>query len=109
MIVNLAATEYSKVVLDHVDPSRVITPRFLTVNAKTGVPAFVAVHAKIARGAFARWLIVNRVLGRVTAATASVTDFAELGYRHDLAASTSHEPCFVCEDFEGKGLSIRLT
>jgi cytoplasmic iron level regulating protein YaaA (DUF328/UPF0246 family) len=104
VIVNLAAAEYSKVVLDHVDPTRVITPRFLTVNAKTGVPAFVAVHAKIARGAFARWLIT----GRVKATTSSVTDFAELGYRFDPSASTSHEPCFICEDFEGKGLSIRL-
>lgn len=105
VIVNLAATEYSRVVLDHVDPSRVITPRFLTLNAKTGVPAFVAVHAKIARGAFARWLILNRI----KATTASVADFAELGYRYDPSASTSHEPCFVCEDFEGKGLSIRLS
>lgn len=104
-IVNLAAAEYSKVVLDHVDPSRVITPRFLTINAKTGVPAFVAVHAKIARGAFARWLITERV----KASPAAVTDFAELGYRYDPSASTSHEPCFVCEDFEGKGLSIRLS
>jgi uncharacterized protein len=104
-IVNLAATEYAKVVLDHVDPSRVLTPRFLTVNPKTGVPAFVAVHAKIARGAFARWLITGRV--KPTAAT--LADFAELGYRCDPSASTVREPCFVCEDFEGKGLSIRLS
>ena len=105
VIVNLAAAEYSKVVLDHVDPSRVITPRFLTVNPKTGVPSFVAVHAKIARGAFARWMIT----GRVKASPTTVTDFAELGYRFDPSASTTREPCFVCEDFEGKGLSIRLS
>jgi hypothetical protein len=104
-ILNLAANEYSKVVLDHVDPTRVITPRFLTVNPKTGTPTFVAVHAKIARGAFARWLILTRT--RVT--TGSVTDFSELGYRFDPSASTPREPCFVCEDFVGKGLSIRLT
>ncbi len=104
-IVNLAANEYSKVVLDHVDPARVITPRFLTVNPKTGVPAFVAVHAKIARGAFARWMI----LGRVKATTGALADFAELGYHFDPSASTPREPCFVCEDFEGKGLSVRLT
>jgi uncharacterized protein len=104
-IVNLAATEYSKVVLDHVEPARVITPKFLTVNPKTGAPAFVAVHAKIARGAFARWLIA----GRVKATPAALTDFADLGYRYDPSASSLREPCFVCEDFEGKGLSIRLT
>jgi cytoplasmic iron level regulating protein YaaA (DUF328/UPF0246 family) len=104
-IVNLAANEYSKVVLDHVDPARVITPRFLTVNPKTGEPAFVAVHAKIARGAFARWLIV----GRVKTSTSSLQDFADLGYRYDPSTSSAREPCFVCEDFEGKGLSIRLS
>lgn len=103
-IVNLAATEYSKVVLDHVDPARVISPKFLTVNPKTGEPSFVAVHAKIARGAFARWLIV----GRIKATPAALADFAELGYRFDPSASTPREPCFVCEDFGGKGLSIRL-
>jgi cytoplasmic iron level regulating protein YaaA (DUF328/UPF0246 family) len=104
-IVNLAATEYSKVVLDHVDPARVITPKFLTVNPKTGVPGFVAVHAKIARGAFARWLIVERI----KATPAALADFADLGYRYDPAASSPREPCFVCEEFEGKGLSIRLS
>jgi cytoplasmic iron level regulating protein YaaA (DUF328/UPF0246 family) len=105
VIVNLAATEYSKVVLDHIEPARVITPRFLTVNPKTGVPAFVAVHAKIARGAFARWLIT----ARIKPTPGDMADFAELGYRFDPSASGEREPCFVCEDFEGKGLSIRLT
>jgi cytoplasmic iron level regulating protein YaaA (DUF328/UPF0246 family) len=104
-IVNLAATEYSKVVLDHVDPARVVTPRFLTVNPKTGVPSFVAVHAKIARGAFARWLLTTRA----SPTSGVLADFAELGYRFDPSASGPREPCFVCEDFEGKGLSIRLT
>jgi cytoplasmic iron level regulating protein YaaA (DUF328/UPF0246 family) len=112
-IVNLAATEYSKVVLDQVDPARVITPRFLTVNPKTGAPGFVAVHAKIARGAFARWLIVGRVKATLSsnaraAGPGELADFAELGYRYDPSASSSREPCFVCEDFEGKGMSIRL-
>jgi cytoplasmic iron level regulating protein YaaA (DUF328/UPF0246 family) len=104
-IVNLAAIEYSRVVLDHVDASRVVTPRFLTVSPKTGTPAFVAVHAKIARGAFARWLI----MGRVRPTPHTLADFAELGYRFDPSASTPREPCFVCEDFEGKGLSVRLS
>jgi cytoplasmic iron level regulating protein YaaA (DUF328/UPF0246 family) len=104
-IVNLAAAEYSKVVLDHIDADRVITPRFLTVNPKTGAPAFIAVHAKIARGAFARWLIVTRT----KATPGALADFAELGYRFDPSASTPREPCFVCEDFEGKGLSVRLS
>jgi cytoplasmic iron level regulating protein YaaA (DUF328/UPF0246 family) len=103
-IINLAANEYSKVVLDHVDAARVVTPRFLTRNEKSGKPTFVAVHAKIARGAFARWLITTRA--RDT--TDAVLGFAELGYRHDPTLSAAREPCFVCEDFEGKGLSVRL-
>ena len=37
-----------------------------------------------------------------------LADFAELVYRFDPSASTPREPCFVCDDFEGKGLSIRL-
>ena len=62
-IVNLAANEYSKAVLPHVDPDRVVTPRFLTVDPASGEPKFVVVHAKIARGAFARWLVTARVHG----------------------------------------------
>jgi cytoplasmic iron level regulating protein YaaA (DUF328/UPF0246 family) len=104
-IVNLAAGEYSKVVLEHVDARRVITPRFLTVNPKTGIPGFVAVHAKIARGAFARWLITTRIKPNSDA----LLDFAELGYRYDPATSGEREPSFVCTEFEGKGLSIRLS
>ena len=38
-----------------------VTPKFLTVDAKSGKPTFVTVHAKIARGAFARWLVTGRV------------------------------------------------
>jgi cytoplasmic iron level regulating protein YaaA (DUF328/UPF0246 family) len=104
-IVNLAAGEYSKAVLDHVDPRRVITPRFLTVNPKTGAATFVAVHAKIARGSFARWLITSRVKPNAEA----LQGFADLGYRYDPVTSGEREPSFVCEDFEGKGLSIRLS
>jgi cytoplasmic iron level regulating protein YaaA (DUF328/UPF0246 family) len=99
-IVNLAANEYSRAVLPAVDPTRVVTPKFLTKTS--GTPRFVAVHAKIARGAFARWLVVHR--GRP-----ELTDFAELGYRIDPALSTPREPCFVCAEFGGKGLSVRLT
>lgn len=102
-IVNLAAVEYSRVVTRYVNPERIVTPRFLTVNPKTGEPGFVVVHAKIARGAFARWLITRRVRD-----IADLPQFAELGYRFDESLSASAEPAFVAESFEGKGLSIRL-
>ena len=101
-IVNLAANEYSKVGLPFGDAARVVTPRFFTVDPASGEPRFVAVHAKIARGAFARWLVTS-------GGTASLTDFADLGYRLDPARGTDREPCFVCAEFAGKGLSVRLT
>jgi cytoplasmic iron level regulating protein YaaA (DUF328/UPF0246 family) len=104
-IVNLAAAEYSKVVLPFVDPERVVAPRFLTVDAKSGEPKFVTVHAKIARGAFARWLITSRAGG----AAGDLLGFDDLGYSYNPSRSTPREPAFVCEEFAGKGLSVRLT
>jgi cytoplasmic iron level regulating protein YaaA (DUF328/UPF0246 family) len=102
-IVNLAAGEYSRTVLPYVDAARVVTPRFLTVDQASGVAKFVVVHAKIARGAFARWLVTGRVKD------GAIREFAEIGYRYDEALSTPAEPAFVCEEFGGKGLSVRLT
>jgi len=100
-IVNLAAAEYSRTVTRHVDPERVVTPKFLTVDPASGRPKFVVVHAKIARGAFARWLVAGR--GR------DLTAFDEIGYAFDEAQSSAREPVFVCREFGGKGLSVRLT
>lgn len=102
-ILNLAAVEYSKTVTPYVAVERIITPRFLTVDAKTGEPTFVVVHAKIARGAFARWAIQQRISD-----PAQLSRFAEIGYQYDGAASTLAEPVFVCTEFGGKGLSMRL-
>lgn len=100
-IVNLAAVEYSKTVTKYVAAERVVTPKFLTVDAKTGQPKFVVVHAKIARGAFARWLITRR--------TGDLTAFDDIGYAYDATRSSDREPVFVCAGFGGKGLSVRLT
>jgi uncharacterized protein len=104
-IVNLAANEYSKVVVPHVDADRVITPKFLTVDPVSKQPKFVVVHAKIARGSFARWLLTRRIKDAETA----ICGFSDIGYRYDEALSTPGEPVFVCRQFGGKGLSVRLT
>ena len=101
-IVNLAAAEYGRVVTPYLDAARLVAPRFLTVDAATGEPRFVVVHAKIARGAFARWLVTARV-----AAPARLAEFADLGYRYDAGASAPRQPVFVCTEFGGKGLSVR--
>jgi hypothetical protein len=103
MIVNVSSVEYTKAVLPFVDASRVITPNFLTINPKTGEPGFTAVHAKIARGAFARWLITTRITD-----PKRFREFNDLGYRFDEARSTDGAPVFTCKQFEGLGLSIRL-
>ena len=103
LVVNLAANEYSKVVLDHIDAARVVTPRFLTVDPRSGEPKFIVVHAKIARGAFARWLITARIQR-----SSDLAGFEDLGYRLDPSRGSAREPCYVCTEFEGKGLSVRL-
>lgn len=104
-IINLSSIEYTKAVFPHLDTStRVISPKFMSVNQKTGEPAFVVVHAKIARGAFAHWLITRRI-----EATSDVVQFTELGYRYNPALSTPDVPVFVCDKFGGIGLSVRLS
>ena len=104
-IINLAANEYSKTVTPHVEADRVLTPRFLTIDPASQQPKFVVVHAKIARGAFARWLLTERI----TDTPAAIREFSDIGYRYDPALSTPSEPTFVCRQFGGKGLSVRLT
>lgn len=102
-IVNLSAVEYTKSLLKNLDVP-VITPKFLTISPKTGEPIFVTVHAKVARGAFAHWLIKHRVSN-----TATLTRFNEIGYKYDEQASTPEQPVYVCKEFKGIGLSVRLT
>jgi uncharacterized protein len=102
-VVNLAAAEYSQTVTRYLDPARLVTPKFLTLSPKTGQPAFVVVHAKIARGAYARWLLQERIR-RVE----ELAGFSLIGYRPAPELSSPSEPVFVAEEFQGKGLSVRL-
>jgi cytoplasmic iron level regulating protein YaaA (DUF328/UPF0246 family) len=81
----------------------VIAPKFLTMNKTTNQPTFVTVHAKIARGSFAHWLIANKIDD-----PAKLTGFDLLNYHYDKALSTATEPVFVCQEFGGIGLSVRL-
>lgn len=103
-IINLSAVEYTKAVLPHLKDIPVITPKFMTISPKTGEPAFVTVHAKIARGAFAAWLIKNRIDD-----ASGITQFNDIGYAYNKALSTSDSPVFVANEFKGIGLSVRLT
>lgn len=101
-IINVSAVEYTKAILPFIDKSRVITPKFLTINPKTGRPGFVAVHSKIARGAFARWMIIKKITD-----IQDLSKFNDLGYEHSVELSDVIQPVFICNEFGGKGLSVR--
>ena len=107
-IIDLTAVEYGKTVTKYAETApkkpNIVTPRFLTISPKTGVPTFVVVHAKVARGAFASWMIRNRI-----EAIEQLKEFDEIGYQYDAVLSTDAIPVFVCKDFKGIGLSVRLT
>lgn len=103
-IINLSAVEYTKAVFPHLPTASRITPKFLTISPKTGEPTFVTVHAKVARGAFARWLIQNRIEN-----PDEIIEFNTIGYTYSAKLSTPDQPVFICKDFGGIGLSVRLT
>jgi len=103
-IINVTSDEYAKVVLPFLDPSRLITPVFLTRKVAGQEPVFVVVHSKIARGAYARWVIQR---GIPTAD--GLEKFDDLGYVYDAGRSSPKQPVYVCEQFGGIGLSQRLT
>lgn len=103
LIVHASSQEYIKVVEPYIDEKRIITPKFLTVHPAKQMPLFVAVHAKIARGAYARWIIKNRI--------ESINDlplFSDLGYQYDSTQSSPTKPVYIAVEFKGIGLSQRL-
>lgn len=102
VIINTSSAEYMRAITPFIDTSRLITPKFLTRHPKTGTPTFTTVHAKIARGAFAHWLIKGR-----TQQVENLKDFSDLGYRYDSKLSLPAAPVFVCDTFGGIGLSVR--
>lgn len=102
-VINLTSVEYEKLVLPHTNNKLVIAPRFLTRKTADSEPTFVVVHAKIARGAFARWLI-QRQRDDVT----DLQDFTDLGYAYAPSLSTEQQPTYICTNFGGTGLSQRL-
>ena len=103
-IVNVTSAEYEKLVLPYFSKDRVITPKFLSRMPGKSEAVFVAVHAKIARGAYARWLIQRGI-----DSAEGLEAFRDLGYRYQPELSTSQHPVYVCDSFEGIGLSQRLT
>ena len=89
-IINLTSVEYMRVVEPFVDKSRIIAPRFLTASGTPGHQTFVTIHAKVARGAFASWMITNRVKDLTT-----LTKFNDLDYTYSPEMSTPEQPTFI--------------
>ncbi len=100
-ILNLSVQEYTKTVLPYTK-DRVITPLFLTIKSGDTKPRPVVVHSKIARGAFARWVVMNRVESEE-----DLRNFSELGYHYNATLSTPSQPVYVTKKFQGIGLSVR--
>ena len=89
-IVNLASQEYFRVIGPYVKPARVIEPVFLSQMKADAEPEFVAVHAKVARGACARWAIQQRIED-----PAEFPGFAERDYAFAPDRSTPERPVFI--------------
>lgn len=103
-IINLSSAEYGKAFFPYVGQVPTVAPKFLSVNPKTKQETFVVVHAKIARGACAHWLIKNRVK-----TLDGLKSFDAIGYKYNKKMSTPEEPVFVAKEFGGLGLSVRLS
>lgn len=103
VIINVSSDEYTKAVLPYIKNSRIITPQFLTKNTQSYKPVFVAVHAKIARGAYAKWLIQTQARDPI-----DFQAFDDLGYSYHAGMSSDDMPVYICSEFKGLGLSVRL-
>ena len=90
-LVNLASQEYFGVVdTDRLDETvKVVTPSFLDAKGD-GEPKVVSFWAKQARGAYAGWMIRERIT-----AISHLTEFDADGYAYDEDRSTRREPVFV--------------
>ena len=86
VVVNLASNEYAKAALPHLE-ARVVTPVFREV--KDGQARTLALFAKVARGAMARWAVDE---GIETAK--ALRGFDRDGYRYDEGASTDDRLVF---------------
>lgn len=103
-ILNLSSNEYFKLIAAHLPKNlTIISPVFLSLDPKTKQPKFTAVHAKVARGAYASWAVKTKLEDPT-----QIKNFNLLGYIYSKELSSPGQPTFVCTEFGGKGLSLRL-
>ncbi len=94
VVINLSSEEYIKVLRPHLPENQIVTPWFMQL--KNGKPDFQAVHAKMARGAMARWISKNKVNN-----PALLKDFDHSGYTYSEELSTPDKPTFTRpEDYD---------
>ena len=102
VFLNLSVAEYTKAVFPYLKDARIITPLFLTIKEGDVKPKSVTVHSKIARGAFAHWVITQRITS-----AEDLVKFDSLGYHYNQTLSTPSQPVYVTKKFQGLGLSVR--
>lgn len=107
-IINLSVPEYTKSIMPKLveanNTVKVITPQFLTIKDGEPRARSIVIHSKIARGAYANWIIKNRIEDIDT-----LKDFNELGYSYNPTLSTETQPVYITNNFQGLGLSIKKT
>lgn len=103
LIFNLSSVEYTKSVLPFLTGRSLVAPKFMTIDQASGQARQVVVHSKIARGAFVRWLIQERI-----DSLDNLANFDKLGYRYQARLSTPTAPVYICQQFQGLGMSVRL-
>lgn len=87
VVINLSSEEYIKLIRKYYS-GKIITPLFLQ-DRKTGVK-LEAVHAKVARGMMARWIVKDKIDD-----PAKLKEFVEDGYIFDEQRSSELEPVFI--------------
>jgi cytoplasmic iron level regulating protein YaaA (DUF328/UPF0246 family) len=87
-VINLSSEEYIKVLRPYLKEEQIITPWFMQL--KNDKPDFQAVHAKMARGAMARWISKNRIND-----PKQLKNFDYNGYTYSEKLSTPDKPTFT--------------
>lgn len=87
-LINLASNEYFKVIKPKLLDAEVITPVFK--ENKNGGYKTIALFAKKARGAMARYIIKTKAIS-----PEKLKEFSDDGYRFDPKSSTDHQLTFL--------------
>ena len=88
VVINLASTEYARLIKNYKSTCQFITPNFY--DWKTDKFKIISSFAKKARGAMANWIIKNQITDR-----AALVNFNAMGYQYNDALSQPFSPIFT--------------